>query len=238
MRAHSKPRGSGIAKSGFDFDKAFVRYALAGSAIVGMPIAASAQAPYPDPATLPLTITTNGAASLPVTLPVSFDGSATDFTLEASLEGPYPFISAAPGSGVSFLGSGNYPTAFPSVDAVLGSASGPTTTGGTLAGMFPVKVGPQTFVTEPVGAWPAGPSDAFLGVSFQISGQPYIGWADIAASYTFSPQSGPADDLTEATATLSGLGYQQVAPEPGSIALLALGASGLALLRKRRKSAH
>jgi hypothetical protein len=212
--------------TGIEFDRKFVGYALAGSAVL-MPLASPAQTTTPQ--------TIEGTFENPASLAVSFDGSATDFTLHAVLTGGffdelgpvYPEVYVTGPSTTSFIGSSanSYPVAFPSLASVT---PGPTATSGKLL----KKGGGPDFGYY--GNWPNGSPDAWLGVIFDISGKPYLGWADITVAVAVGEEPGDG----EAIATLDSTGYELLTPEPSSIALLALGAAGLALLRKRRNTVN
>lgn len=224
-------------KSGFDFDKAFVRYAVAGSAVLGLPLLAPAQV-----TTTPQTLTVNSTTTTQ-SLPVSFDGIATDFTLGLNYNGSYPSIYVTPGTTASFLGSAGYPTAFPSAGAVPGG-SGSTFVGpGTLVykltkAQFDVR---GEDIPPYGGNWAFANDDSWLGVLFDSNGVQYLGWAQISTQMTSgSAQSliTNSSDIESATATLESIGYELATPEPASIALLALGAAGLLLLRKRRSAVN
>jgi hypothetical protein len=87
-------------------------------------------------------------------------------------------------------------------------------------------------------------------VVFQISGATHVGWAQIATSVTNTMATAElidyayntvAYDGTNAVASSIAAGDTGAgttgAPEPSSLALYALGAAGIAALRRRRKSA-
>jgi len=77
-----------------------------------------------------------------------------------------------------------------------------------------------------------GTSGKYLGVRFDISGNTHYGWIQVNVPGGTFPTS----------ATITGYAYEDIAdkqitagaiPEPGSLALLALGAAGLAAWRKK-----
>ena len=79
-----------------------------------------------------------------------------------------------------------------------------------------------------------GQSGKYLGVEFQIAGQTHYGWVQIDVN----------DEANEAT--INGYAYEDVAgaaihagtvPEPGSLAMLAIGAAGIAARRRRKAAA-
>ncbi len=73
-------------------------------------------------------------------------------------------------------------------------------------------------------------SDKYLGVKFEIGGNTHYGWiqVQVAADVTDATITGYAfEDTPDAQITAGAV------PEPGSLALLALGAAGLAAWRKK-----
>ena len=80
--------------------------------------------------------------------------------------------------------------------------------------------------------WPDG-GRGFVGIQFDLGGATHFGWAEITRS------------TTDNTATLHSFGYNNTpgdpaitgVPEPSALMLLAAGATGLAMWRRRRKAA-
>jgi len=102
----------------------------------------------------------------------------------------------------------------------------------------------NNFASEtPAGQWQVG-DRGFLGLEIVVNGQTDYGWADVSLNNGGTPPSRHSnpDDPT-GQFTLYGYAYDDsglpitagAIPEPSSLALLAVGAAGVAALRRRRK---
>lgn len=132
------------------------------------------------------------------------------------------FVNYAPGKVVGFFGNFGYATALGSgftVDAAT-----------TAGGPFQVSLG---YANNPLSQFDNA-NGAFIGLEFLIAGESHFGWVRVSidnAAGTFVINDW-AYNATPGAAIDTG----QV-PEPGSLALLAAGAFGLATFRGRRQSA-
>jgi hypothetical protein len=196
-------------------DKKLARYALAGSALLGIPAVANANQ---------LDIYYSGLLNIPVTSDYTVNlptpGGPASFTLSNNGSDTL----SVSGSGVTFVDDlSNQPLAMNFGDLITtANAVGP---GGVLSS--------YSFVSKTYsGNWP-GPGTAYLGLAFTPTSQTYTGWAQIFTDAANSNMTlvdyaynlAPNADIT-AGAT----------PEPSSVALFALGAAGILALRKKRRS--
>lgn len=226
------------ARRAADFEKKLAQYALMGGAMLG---ASTAHASIIT-TTYDETVLDNGTP-----IQVSMDNSATvDFTLSATSGNPELFVyfvgaTVSGPSTTQFAASPTHTTrAWPyalggntTIPGTMNFAGASSASSAKLSQYF--KVGPDR---GNAGYWPNNTPE-FLGLSFQRSGLTYYGWAEISVDVT----------TQNATATLYEVAYNNVAgqpittpalasiPEPSSLALFALGAIGIAALKKRRKAA-
>jgi hypothetical protein len=196
-------------------DSKLARYALAGSALLGVPAVAQADIIYtPGPVT----------AGPSQTIPINFNplsDATTDFSISAGSAGIPSFISINGAVNTRFT-TGLTPLNLG--DAI--TLANTTVSGGNL---MKSHIGPT--YDYPWGGVANGTS-RFLGVKFDIAGQSHLGWAEISLQKNIP------------SATVLGYAYETVAgqqiaagattPEPSSLALFAAGAAGILALRRRR----
>jgi hypothetical protein len=203
-------------------EKKLARYALAGGAALALPCAASATTIlYSGLLNQQISDGNSYQVLLPGSTSFSITALSAEFTQEVDVSG----------SGVTFVDdSSPLPKALNFGDLITtANANGG---GGELSGMaFPSKAYS--------GNWPTDGNPAYLGFEFNSSGQDYTGWARIIAN--------PGNFIFPESATLVDYAYNTTAgdsitagagevPEPSSLALFALGAAGIAALRRRRAS--
>jgi hypothetical protein len=160
--------------------------------------------------------------------------SSDDITLEAitnanGIIATDNDASATANGATAILMNGFFPSALNSGDAI-GAASTTWGTGGKLADTNS-KLGAG-------GNWPTGNNPAYLGFSFEdVSSNTYYGWAQIIASSDGSSSSFTLLDYayqSTANTTIDAGDTGANVPEPSTLALMGLGAIGLAALRRRR----
>jgi hypothetical protein len=221
-------------------DSKLVRYALAGSAVLGAPAAADATIIYSGVVNSNIVVSGGGPASS--SLPVTLDGSLTDFTLavDVGMGGDLARTSVSGPGSTYFVADGVGPQAL--TLGTLISAANATGPGGFLS---------RSFASSPFSAksgnWSAdaGPGvevSGYLGLEFDISGSAHYGWAQlvIAVDGTLGPL---------ASVTLVDYAYEDqpgvgimagetvsAVPEPSGLALFAMGAAGLMALRRIRQN--
>jgi hypothetical protein len=87
------------------------------------------------------------------------------------------------------------------------------------------------------GNW-AGGNDAYLGLRFDINGNVHYGWARVIVNPDNVYDAGEIPTIAYNTVpdqpVFAGQ-FDRVAPEPGTLGLLALGSAGLAFWRRRKQ---
>jgi hypothetical protein len=171
---------------------------------------------------------------------ISLDGSANDFSFDASFSSltdtvtPLMVGSNPLNAYVSLTSLSNDPEAL-SFGATIGPGQNYSTGVGTLQSSDFLQKGP----------WPKYPNSlAYLGVEFYIGTDLYYGWVGIIACTNDEPNScDPSSSIViqdwayQSTPGVTITAGQGEVPEPSTLALFALGAAGLAALRARRKRA-
>ena len=201
-------------------ERKLAKYALAGGAILGVPLAANAgTVQYSGSIDQSISNGQNYTANLP--------GGGL-FTVTASSNGLFQSVMVS-GTQVTFVNDpGNYPEALSFGDLITtANATGP---GGTLAGF-------EFMGKNYSGNWPQNGNAAYLGLSFTSSGQSYTGWAQIIASSggVGSPESATLVDYAYQTTPGASITAGEMAySRTVGIALFALGAAGIAVLRRRK----
>jgi hypothetical protein len=194
-----------------NFEKKLARYALAGSALLGVP-AAHAGTVYSG------ILDSTATAASPVSIYIAGGGDFS-FTVAPDVFGAHFNASASTGN---FFNDGLTPlTAGTPITLVNTSSSG-----GEL----------MKSETPPTGPWAAQSGFAYLGLRFTMSSQEYLGWAQIAIDpgtpsltlhdYAYNDVAGDSINAGDGAV-----------PEPSSLALFAMGAAGVVALRRRRKAA-
>ena len=152
-------------------------------------------------------------------------------------------------------GGFNATVSFPGTNGVTGPlAFGDTIgTASSFSTSSPYKISKASIDTAgtitPSGNYPIG-SDQYMGLQFDVSGSTHYAWAliQVSTSATFNDPDWTGVINTQ----VKQFGYESVAgadilagatsggasevPEPSSLAMFALGAAGIAALRRRRKS--
>jgi hypothetical protein len=195
-------------------DRKLGKYAALAGVSLAFPLAAHATIiTYTGP---PITETATGSTDGTDTIfGITFDASNTNDDVTVS------------GSGFAgYIG----PTAL-----APGTTIGPGDTFSTSSGILTAKAGPCFCY---IGDWSDGDTH-YLGVKFDVSGTPEYGWVQLSAAAPFIPLEDSSTFTIDAYAYNNSGGSITIpgsaVPEPSSLALSALGAIGLAVLRARRK---
>jgi hypothetical protein len=196
-------------------DSKLARYALAGSALLGVPIAAQADIIYTPG---PVTVGPNQTVAFNLN-PLS--DATTDFSISAGNAGIPSFLSISGAVNTRFT-TGLTPLNFGDTITLAGT----TNTGGNL---MKSHTGPT--YDYPWGGVANG-SSRFLGVRFDIAGQAHLGWAEI--SLQKDTPSATVLGYAYETAVGQSITAGNTVPEPSSLALFAAGAAGILALRRRR----
>jgi hypothetical protein len=211
-------------------DKKLAAYTLAGAAAFATPALAHADG---------ITYLPNVDTTVPQGNSYSFNlsgPSSADVVLSAALGTVNNGNAVDPSNNITFATNNN---AEVYGGGIPGNAD-PLAAGGLLDpsnpnGWNPAgKLGNYDTVTNTTqGLWSPG-TDAFLGFYFQGTNGPQAGWAEVttgAADASFEVLSYAYQDQAN-TPILAG--QTAATPEPGTMALIALGAAGLFALRRRR----
>ncbi len=192
-------------------------YAMAGGvAALGLPAAAHASTIYNGSASFSIT----GAGSS-ASLDINGD-STNDFTFSISVGNGRTFMSVLP------LG----------INAVAGSAGlvAMYTPGDLIDATAPFVTGSNdlaSFKSGYIGNWASDGTPGYMGLSFDLSGSTYYGWA--RAGTDFSTTTLTVYDW--AYNDQAGAGLEAGIPEPTTLGLFCLGAAGVLALRRRKRQA-
>jgi hypothetical protein len=197
------------------FEKKLARYALAGSALLGVP-AAHAGTVYSG------IIDSTATVGNPVAIDITGGGGDFSFSLIPD-SGSTIHIVATANTG-NFFNDGLTPLTAGTPITLVNT----NTTGGEL------MKSPDLF---PSGPWASQSGFAYLGLRFTMSAQEYLGWAQISIN-----QGAPSLTLrdygyNDVAGGSINAGDSGAVPEPSSLALFAMGAAGVVALRRRRKAA-
>jgi hypothetical protein len=205
-------------------EKDIVAYSLAAGAVLIGAAGANAAVHHTDLGA-GVVLNTDGA-----TIDIDFDGGGTEFTIAFGTS--YRRVNVAyRTANASWRGGNGYGTtgaiALNNGDNVdSGAQWGHSNLTGTNS------FGNMAYTSYNLGYGSfAGTSDKYLGVRFTISGNTHYGWiqVQVPADVTYATITGYAyEDVADAQITAGAI------PEPGSLALLAIGAAGLAAWRKKR----
>lgn len=226
----TKIRRRSLANHGLE--RKLVKYAIAGSAVLGAPVAANAGVIYSGVINQ---VVSGNPDSFTVSLLSGFTLGTNDYATFYPL-GHSSYASVTGSTGIGFVDSAtNTPQAL-SFGSLITTANA-TGGGGDLL-KYGTDFSPAGYKA---GNWPQNGSNAYLGMQYACSTSACTAWALINVSLN-------PDGFGTERATLVSYAYDttpgesitagQGAPEPSSLALFALGGgAALALLRRRRSSA-
>ena len=220
------------------FDKKWSSYALAGGAMFALPVASNASVITMD-AAIDLSVTDNGGV---MSAPLDINGdnnpdflfSVFDVLVNSDTNNVYDR-----GAIISPYGSNAILTSLKTSPSGFAAALSPGAYIGSGADFvnnkqkFLKNIG-NDFASINVGYWPNDISQTRLvGLQFDISGTTHYGWAEVGVH------------LGTADLQVLQVGYETLAdtpistvPEPSSMALMLMGAAGVAALKRRRDRAN
>jgi hypothetical protein len=210
-------------KNSEGFEKKLARYAFTGGAVLAASVAAQATPVYSGIQN----ITVHSSDSTP-SYDLNLSGPASDdFTLFANTAGinvsgaPNAFILADPGA-LKFSPSNARPLDL-----------GTTINGANAGSANLLKLN-----TGYVGAWPIDGTPKYLGLQFDMSGNPHFGWAQVGVNVNSTDSSFTVVDWAyeNQASTAIAAGDSGAVPEPTSFALFAMGAAGLLAWRRRNQA--
>lgn len=215
------------------FDKKLIAYAVAGGAVLAAPAQASGIIDYGGP-----TLTTS-LPSPPFTNPIQIlvNGVEYDFTGQGpATSGTLSNSWSSPGGG---LLSGPLSLGQSVRSASFGLGPGTLNQGNVTCGsiFFKGHFIPNCSVTSITGI---GFADTYLGLEFPVGGQNQYGWVELSANfYAGFLATAQTQVLDYAYQSTPGAGIlvgqiSDASPEPSTLALFALGAIGVAAVRRRR----
>ena len=200
-------------------DHKLAAYAMAGGvASLALPVTANASVIYfAGPA---LSITGVGSSTQ---LDLNGD-SLNDFTFSIGQSGALTSMTVTPLGTSHVADSGGYAALYAPGDLIDASASFV----GTPRDLATYKAGPGY-----AGNWPNDGTPGYLGLSFDLSGETYYGWAQVGTNFSSTTLSVYDWAYNDTPAT----GLDAGVPEPSTLGLFCLGAAGVLALRRRKQRA-